>query len=282
MSKQQPSKPSSLKFWVAASLLVIANATLAASFWPFVVKAAHNRADQLVIEAQQRQGSEAQLDFKIAQMLDPANQRAAATVAASLLAQEQPERALVVLNEAIRHGAGEAPAMRSVAVQALLETGSIDSAVAQADALAPVATTPDQLLAVALAYAVGEKADQLATYTARLSASEPARRVITLASSKLALAQELYNLGLLKASQHILDQQPASLPRQLLLGSLHEHYGTSGDLTQARTAYTDAIALDPASHEARQGLIRVLQAQHDDQAVAEQTRLLQRLEDGRP
>jgi hypothetical protein len=282
LAAQRQAKPSNLKFWVAGGLVIVLNAGLAASLWPHLANAAHTRADQLVEAGKRAQDSEAQVHFKIAQLLDPGNELAALTVAKQLLAQDQPERAVAVLDRAVEREAGESPAMHALAIQGLLEAGDTDRAVQQANALVTIAQTPGQLHLIALAYGVGEQTDRLARHMAVLSASEGARRAIAAAPHKLALAQELYATGLLRSSERILAGLPASITRNLLLASLKEHAATTESLTEARDLYRAAIELDLVNIPARQGLIRILSYQGEHEAANKQSVLLKRLTDGRP
>jgi hypothetical protein len=261
---------------------MLLTAGLLASTWPSVVTLAHHRADQLVTAGKQASGSEAELDFTLAQVLDPGNQLAADVVAEAWLNQGQPAKAVPVLDRAKADRAGESAATARLYVRALLETDQVPAALAHADVLVRRATTQADVQLAALAYGVGEQPERFAALKGRLDASEAAQRTAAAQSDKLALAQALYATGLLDSSQRVLLRQADSVPRDLLLGRLYSRPAPAGDPAQARDFYAAAAKLDPTNREARQGLITALAATGDHDGAAKQTALQHQLELGQP
>ncbi len=276
MSSLQPSAPNR-KFLALASLIIVLTAGLAASAWPAVSAYCREQSASLSAAGKRAGGDEAQMDFRLAYLLDSHNQAAATAVADEQLTAGRPQAALATLI-----GAGEGREADRVRLKVALEAGNTPLAVTAADRLSGAGYTQTDAVLAALAYGVAGKRERIEDLKASVSSPQALQRVLRAGGSKVTLALELRATGLQISSRGVLEGAEVSVPRNLLLASLIGADGRTDDLPTLAKLYQEAITLDPSSIAARSGLIAVLRAQKDTAGVDAQQVLLGRLQNGRP
>ena len=276
MSKSQPSVQNR-KFLALASLIIVLSAGLAASAWPAVLSYGRDQSTKLSMAGTRTDREESRLNFQLAYLLNPGNQVAALSVAATQQEAGEQGRALKTLKNA-----GQNRGVDRVKAKAALETGDIKTAVAAAERLAEQGAPDNDLILASLAYGVAGKPERIEPLKARVTSPEALQGVLRAGGSKLTLAVGLRATGLLISSRGILEQAEVSVPRNLLLATLIKTDGRAADLPQLAKLYREEIALDPSGTAARDNLIGVLRAQKDDVAAGLEQKLLDRLKAGRP
>lgn len=161
-----------------------------------------------------------------------------------------------------------APHDKVLRAKADLEEGSVVPAVTEAAAAYQADRSQTNLRLLTCAQVLAKSA----------GSSEAAGSVSRLDTSNLALAQELYALGLLRSSQRVLDSVTTQSTDRWVLAT---------DLALARKDYalaqhdaTAALKLDPTNLTSRRLLVKALQAQK--LATTDQDQLITRLTSGRP
>lgn len=213
-------------------------------------------------------------------ILDPGNLHARLSLANSAFAKRDYTRTLHELN----HVSGSFEGL-ILQAKAEIEQGNDVEAIASAKtahALAPADATATELLAIG--YALTKQSAPLGALAASEGSAEAAERVLRTNGSNLALAQELYALGLDKRSQQILalpDAQSAErslLSAKVILSLGNNHQAQLSALAELKLA----VALDPSRLDAQTLLVMVSQ-QTGDIALADQHQLLvNKLEAGKP
>jgi cytochrome c-type biogenesis protein CcmH/NrfG len=100
-------------------------------------------------------------------------------------------------------------------------------------------------------------------------------------SSKLTLAAELFASGLLNSSSTILQAEPGSYERNLLLARIHYARYTKTSLANAADLLKTAVSINPASIEARSLLAKVHRALEQENEAITQDAAVAKLKAGR-
>jgi thioredoxin-like negative regulator of GroEL len=268
--------PTTVKFWALAALILLASAAGLAALWPHLIQAAHDQSAKLVREGMQASGGEAEADFQLATWLNPGNHEAYIGLARTQILGGQAEDAIASLAQA-----GEGSEVEQLKVRTLLELGRNNEAANEATKLSAPGRSQDDLMLAVLAYAAaGRTADE--STTARLSSPEALQRVQRANAGALTLAAELYASGLLRSSSALLTRLPTSYERNLLLARINYDRHTKTDLAAAGNLLTGAIALNPASIEARQLLANVYRDQNRLTDAQKQDAFIAKLRNGQP
>lgn len=274
------SKPSinNRSFYLAAGFTVVLGVGLVMAVRPAAVRYAQNQAADLVRQAASQPADEANLSYRLAGWLDAHNQTAAAARAEQAIAQGDADRALRLLDTA--RGVGESAPMRIAYLKAYLETDQISAAVAEANELSQTSTDQATLAWAALVDGVGKRTTELTALAPRVTAPEAAKRVAAARAGNVPLARELASSGLYASTRALLVKAPSSYERSMMLGDLDVRANTSPSLTEAIDYYRSAIAINPASIEARQSLVKTLKALDRTADANHEQQLLNRLTSG--
>jgi thioredoxin-like negative regulator of GroEL len=270
------SQPSSTKFWIYAAVILLAGGGGLAALWPSIVRASHAESAQLVREAQQASGGEAETDYQLATWLDHGNTEAYAGLARAQVASGHAEAALDSLARA-----GEGSDVEQLKVRILLELGRTNEAANEATQLVAPGRSDADLLLAAMAYAsAGRAVDE--SITSRLSSPEALQHARRADASAITLAAELYASGLLRSSSAILTKLPASYERNVLLARIGYDRHTPADLAKAVDLLTAAVTYNPVSLEARQLLANIYHDQNNPEAATRQEALIAKLRSAQP
>jgi Flp pilus assembly protein TadD len=269
--------PSTLQFsLIAVFTLAIAAAGLAA-LWPGALEAARHQSARLAAEGGRGSGGEAEADYQLATWLDPANQAAFAGLARAQILNGHADNALTSLGRA-----GEGSQVEQLKIRALVEIGRYNEAADIAATLITTDPSDQNLVLAALSFALAGRSADTQPLIPRLSSPEAAQRVRRAQGDNITLAAELYATGLLQSSSALLTKLPSSYERDLLLGRVRYARHGPGDLAQAESYLTVAVALNPASIEARQLLAAVYRDDNRPADAGRQTAAVAKLQSGRP
>ena len=263
-------KPTSAAFLTLTALVVIAAAAGVAVSWPHVQNAAKNQSSKLVGEARSASAAEAMADYRLAVRLDPSNLAAQLGLARTQIKAGQAEAALVTLKSA-----GEGSETTSLRVRTLIELGRAAEAADLASML------PDSVLA-ALAYALAGRPADITALIPRLSSPEAAQSIARIQAGTLPLAAQLYAAGLPDSSSALLLKQPASFTRNVLLAHIAIDRHTAADLISASDYLAVAVAINPSDADAHRLYAGVLADRGLTEESAQQTKLAERIQAGRP
>lgn len=262
----------------ASLVLILLSAGLLASCWPLAQTTLQAQSDRLARAGQGTSGRERQLDFQLALHLNPRNHIVALELAKAQLANHQPVAALASLARA-----GQGREADRVRLPAELEANQLSAAQATADRLAGASsTTPSELPLIAFTYLLDHRIGETEQLKPRLASPEALQRVQHAQSSPIALASELYVLGLPNSATELLARQPPSLARCLLLGQLYSSRHTPAALLQAKDQFALAVQINPANLEAHLGLQAAWRDLGDPASAAQQQTLIHRLQVGQP
>jgi hypothetical protein len=260
-----------------SAAILLAGACGLAAAWPSAQASARAKSADLLAQGNAAGGAEAATDYRLATLLDPANEPAQAKLAAVQIAQGRADQALQTLRRA-----GRGSEVTQLLVRTQIELGQYATAADDAAALTAPGRGEEDLALAALAYALAGRSQDAANLTSRVSSPEAAQRVARANGSQLTLASELYATGLLNSSSALLEQQPASFERNLLYARILITRGTKPGLVQATSLLQQAVSMNPAGTTARQLLIQAYQAQGKDSDAANEQTLLAKLTAGRP
>jgi hypothetical protein len=231
-----------------------------------------------VSDAGRAGAAEAETDFKLATLLDPSNRLAYIGLARVQIQAGSSEQALGSLARAGDNGESQ-----RLKVQALLELSRYNEAADTAAILSTPAVVPSADLSLsALAMILAGRTNYADSLIARLPAAGDQQTLQRAQSSRLALAHELYERGLLSSADATLRPQVPSLERNLLLARVGYTRNTPGSLAEAATLLAQAVTFSPASLETRQLLESVYRAQNNFAAASAQTTQISHLKSGRP
>ncbi|HUD11951.1 MAG TPA: hypothetical protein VMS08_06075 [Candidatus Saccharimonadia bacterium] len=273
----QNSSPKQTKFWIIATLVIVATAAAIAASWPHVLVASHKESTVLVTEASGVSGGEAQSDYQLAAWLDSNNKAAYIGLAASEVDSGQAKAAGVALK-----GAGSGPDVAPLTVRTYIELGQYQQAAAKASLLTTPGSSDTNLLLAALAYGLDNHGSEITALLPRISSSDALQGAQRAQAGNLALASELYATGLLNSSKAMLLKLPVTYERNLLLSRIYFSQPNQSNLLRAEALLTTAISLQPASINARQLLTVVYRDENKLPQASWQAALVSKLQSGRP
>ena len=281
---RQPMKPpkaaSSVSFWVWSAITICLAGGLLASGWPAAHWYAGKTASRLVGDAMTTSADQANLDYRVANILDPANPTAAWHIAASELADSHARGAADTLQRA--NGGRDAEFITTL-IRAELETGDISAAVKNAHALEKIENlTDDQLITVAMAYGVAGEGSSVVALEPRISSPQALGRIRKVQAGNVSLADVLGASGLLNSSSAILMKLPSSAPRNLRLAKLDAASPTKSDWSAAAELYQSYLAAVPTDINARLAFAVVLDRLKQPDDANHQRNLVASLQAGRP
>ena len=269
-----------LKFWIWTSVTVSLAAGLLASTWPVVHHYLTDQAAGLVQAGKSAQGSEATLDFRLANLLDPGREDAAWRYAAVEFSNGDPQAALNTLERAVTVGEGSDALV--VRVKALLETGQTTQAAAAAETLARTGTTDQQLVTAAYAFGADGQGSKAAALEPRLSSPEALRSAARAATADVPLADELATSGLVRSASTLLEHLPASPARNLRLATLKAASPTKANRQTAADLYHSYLTAMPADATTRLRYAAVLDELKQPGAAHTQRQLAADITAGHP
>jgi hypothetical protein len=266
--------------WAITTLAIVTVSGLLASIWPAAASLRRSQAARLVETGNQASGHTAELNYRLANLLDHGNPIAALHLATLELASGQARAAHDTLTPAL--AAGQGSALLAIDAQAQLESGDTSDAAAAARRLAAITANQDQLAIAAVVLAAAGQGSDVATLKARVTAPEATGRINRAESGNIALAQDLASHGLLVSSSAILEKLPSTAPRDLLLAKIK---ATSHDKARRREAadlYRSYLATVPTDAATRLTYASLLDQLGRTTDAATQRALAASLISGRP
>jgi hypothetical protein len=234
----------SVKFYTWLTLAVLLGGGLIASAWPHLRRAGVAEATMLVKAGDTTSGTEASLDYRLANALDHSNQTAALHYSIDLLARGDALRATKVIN---RSGGVETnPSLIAIALRCALERGDDRTVSILLPRLVRLAQNQDQLITALTAASVIGEGSVTRDITPRLSSPEALRSLLQAQASKETLSDLLSSRGLLKTSQRILQALPESAPRDIRLAKLYAKSNLRPDLVLSAKSYESYLGTEPA------------------------------------
>jgi hypothetical protein len=277
--RDRVSRPSYVPHATTA-LAIVAVAGLVASDWSFGLSLARSQAARLVTAGDQGSGHAAELDFRLANLLDPNNQTAAARLAQLQLSSDQPDQAHATIARSTRQGEGSA--MLVIDAEAELELGHASAAADDASQLAAVTANQDQLAtAIVVLSATGQGSDA-AALAPRVTSPQATGRVARALAGNVALAQELAASGLLRSASAILAKLPDTAPRDLLLAKIRATSHSKPDRLQAAELYQSYLAIVPTDRQTRLDYANLLDNLKQSTAATTQRNLAAKLQNQQP
>lgn len=267
-----------MAFLSFTAILVAATAGTCALIWPFAVTAAHRQSSKLVtLAATSTSPREAQINYQLALILDPANTATRLRLAETQIDLSQPEPALSTLANA-----GEGIEATRLRVRALIETGSTREAAKQAAALLRPGQNDADVVLIGLAYALDGRASDIADLKPLVTSPEASGALSRAAAGNLPLATTLFASRLPESSKRLLLNEPPSFERELLLGRIYYNRHTQEDLALATKHLEAAVKLNPANFSAHQLLATLYTEQNRLIESTQQANLSEKLRKGRP
>lgn len=300
MSKSQPSTP---KFVLAASLVIVLAAGLANLAQPQAASWRHHQTQNLVNQSVNQPGLAAESDLQLAKMLSPHDNTLLVKLAQAQIADGHLNAAIKTLAPDTSQAGESLLAQTQMSLQHYPE--------ATASYLTLVQDHPSDLARIGLAkawmergnygqaltalYAVGQNNDlayELRSFSLELQgvtsaedclctypvgSPQAVQAVMRAESSQLTLAQELYALGLPDSSQRVLIKLTGQTNLEWLLRAKIALGRPTPDLRTASSALRRGLAIDPSNAEMHQLLLKVLEQQGDANGAKVQRLLLQQL-----
>lgn len=274
------SQPSNAKFWIWTGLVLLGTAGLLAAAWPATLTLARQQSASLSRAGDSSTGDTARLNYRLANLLDPANSTAAWHYASDLLDSNHPQTALSVLGRA--DGAGESADFYATRLRVLLETGHADLASPVITQLLASHPSDNQLLLAIMARRVAGQGSEAAALNPLLGSPDALRRAQMAEASNVGLAGQLAASGLLRSSSAMLEALPNTAPRDLLLARIKATGTKKSDWQAAATAYDAYFKLMPADASSRLAYANVLTRLGQTDAAKLQLALASSLTNGRP
>jgi hypothetical protein len=270
-------RPAVVGFWIMSVAAIAISVASIVVLWPTLLSSAHSESASLISEANKSRGGEAQSDYQLATWLNPDYNVAYADLASAELVDGQPGQALINLTKA-----GTSIKTTSTKVQALMEVGDNNDAAQAASALTFASATDQDLVLASLAYSSDDQESRVSTLLPRISSPEALHAAKRAQAGKLPLAAQLYAAGLLNSSKQLLINLPASYERNLTLSQIDYDNPTRSNLAKAEELLLNAIALNPASTQSRQLLVKIYRAENKTTLADMQIALINKLQSGRP
>jgi tetratricopeptide (TPR) repeat protein len=218
--------------------------------------------------------------FKAATLINRENTTAYSKLARLHLRLNQPDMALEAINRHANHqSSSDLMLHKSMAQLELNQTAAAVSSARQASAADPTAPVT---LHLGLLYALTGSTDDLSSLMTRLGTQEPAGALKRASTHKLALAQELYALGLLRSSERILEQHLSGSESYYLLAKVKLSLSNGSDKGRqsVRKVVDDGLKLDPGNLKLRILSRQVYQEIGDQSAADREGELIKRLQLG--
>jgi hypothetical protein len=271
MSKSQPS---SVKFWIIASVTVAAAAYLAALAWPVVPHALRNQSQYFSRLAASVTPAQSQADYQLATLLNPYNLDAQRALASSYLTTGHDQQALDAVNRS-----GQGIVTLRLRVRAYLELDRLHSASHAANQLLAQSTSDPDMLLAGEALAGAGRTQAAVSLASRVASSETATRLAYVSNGNMPLAYVLASTGLLRSPQAILTKLPDSYERDVLLAAIDNQLA---DVTSAKYYARLATGIDPTAPAPRQLLAVLTQNSKNLSAFKTQQLLLGRIQSQSP
>lgn len=281
MSNSRPSAPNR-GFLAFASLIIVLTAGLAYIAWPAVLSSVRASSLELSRAGDQAVGSEAELDYELAYLLDDHNAVASWHVAGAQLKAGNYRTAF----SSIRF-AGSSREAERVRLAVMLENGRYDQAVQSADRLAGGAAPEEDMVLASLAYGVGERSAKLTESQTRLTSPQALQSLRKVIAGNVPLSDELRARGLPVSSRAILTAAPVSIPRNSRLIPIITNGRdlmalSAAELTLVTRLQSEILTIDPADISVRRSYVAALKAQKNLALATNEQDLVNKLESGKP
>lgn len=281
MSNSRPSAPNR-GFLAFASLIIVLTAGLAYIAWPAVLSSVRASSLELSRAGDQAVGSEAELDYELAYLLDDHNAVASWHVAGAQLKAGNYRTAF----SSIRF-AGSSREAERVRLAVMLENGRYDQAVQSADRLAGGAAPEEDMVLASLAYGVGERSAKLTEAQTRLTSPQALQSLRKVIAGNVPLSDELRARGLPVSSRAILTAAPVSIPRNSRLIPIITNGRdlmalSAAELTLVTRLQSEILTIDPADISVRRSYVAALKAQKNLALATSEQDLVNKLESGKP
>ena len=273
------------KAWLGTGTVIIAGASLLVFGWAQSYPWRQSTAEHYAKLAQEGSGEVAQLNYRLASLLDAGNQSAAWHTAEAELQAGNVKAADQIMTATVnaRQGQGITPDFEAEHVRVLLEAGDTAAAASVATTLtAAPAVTDSQLITAAQALSIAGKGSEAAALASRIGSPQDARRVQAVAVGNVSLASELAGSGLLGSAQSILLKLPSSGPRDLLLAELLSPSKSKTDRTKAASLYADYLTAQPADMTVRLQYATLLDNLKRNNEATQQRAFASKLKLGQP
>lgn len=281
MSNSRPSAPNR-GFLAFASLIIVLTAGLASIAWPAVLLSVKASSQSLSRAGDQAVGSEAELDYELAYLLDNHNATASWRVADAQLRAGDYRSALSTLRFAGHNREAE-----RVRLAVMLENGRSNQAVQSAERLDNGLATEEDVILAALAYGIGDRSAKLEAVHTRLTSAEALQSLRKIIASKVTLSDELRARGLPISSRAMLAAAPVSIPRNsrlipVIIAGRDLTALSDGELTQVTRLQREILTINPADIPVRRSYVATLKAQKNLALAATEQGLVNKLESGKP